>query len=236
MKVWFNKVHHSRRTMIETEDDLIAIGRDPANSIVLKSPLVSKRQAIVRRENGKLHLENIGINSCMIGDVEVIGGESVTFAPGETVRIWPFTLTFETDEAAPISRAELEAHLRSIVADLELKVHQKLLERFDLYELENNRIGDADSILLLEKNIDDVCRELDLFGPDNDPLLEEIIGLTLHDLLINQLILESGDEYHSNFIPLTHNEFDVPATLVPERETELEILLGFVRERLDLGD
>ncbi|MGH7198979.1 MAG: FHA domain-containing protein, partial [Planctomycetaceae bacterium] len=234
MKIWFNKVHDSRRTVVETDRDVVGIGRDPSNTIVLQSPLVSKRQAVVRRENGRLKLENVGINSCMIGDAEVIGGESMHFAPGETVRIWPFTLTFESEEAAPISRAEMEAHLRSQTADLELRVHRKLLERFDLYELESNRIGDADSVLMLERHIEDVCRELNLFGPENDALLEEIIGLVLRDLLINQLILESDREELGSFAKLTHNEFDVPATLVPERETELANLLHYTRERLQL--
>jgi pSer/pThr/pTyr-binding forkhead associated (FHA) protein len=94
MKIWFNKVHESRRSLVETDQDAITIGRDGANKIVLNSPLVSKRQAIVRRENGKLRLENVGINSCMIGDVELIGGESLTFSAGETLRILPYNLTF----------------------------------------------------------------------------------------------------------------------------------------------
>jgi len=235
MKVWFNKVHESRRTMFETEESVIRIGRDTSNDVVLKSPLVSKRQAVVRRENGKLLLENIGINSCMIGSTELIGGESTEFRPGETVRIWPFTLTFEAEEAAPIGRAEMETHLRSIMSDLELRVHQKLLERFDLYDLENNRVGDEESILVLERHIEDVCHELNLFDPQNDALLEEVIGLNLKDLIINQLILESDrDELGGGIINLTYNEFDVPATLVPERETELENLIHFARERLAL--
>ena len=104
MKVWFNKVHDSRQSMIETVDDTIRIGRDPSNLVVLQSPLVSKRQAVVRRANGKLVLENVGLNSCMIGETELSGGESAEFSPGETVRIWPYTLTFESAEAAPISR------------------------------------------------------------------------------------------------------------------------------------
>lgn len=220
--------------MVETDQDPIAIGRDASNQIVLNSPLVSKRQAVVHRENGKLRLENIGINSCMVGDAELIGGESLLFSPGETVRIWPYTLTFESEEVAPISRAEMEAHLRSIMADLELRVHAKLLERFDLYELENRRMGDTESILLLERQIEDVCRELNLFGQENDPLLEEIVGLTLRDLLVNQLILESDRDELATISQLTYNEFDVPATLVPERETELDNLLHYARERLDL--
>ena len=234
MKIWFNKVHDSRRQQIETEEPEISVGRDRSNVLVLQSPLVSKRQAVIRRDNGRLQFENVGINSCMVGDTEVMGGQSVGFAAGETVRVGPFTLTFESDEAAPISRAELEAHLRSIMADLELRVHRRLLARFDLYELEASRLGDNESILLLERHIEDVCRELNLFGTDNVSLLEEVIGLILRDLTINQLILESDRESLDSLARLTWNEYDVPQTLVPEREAELENLMHFIRERLEL--
>ncbi|HTN04422.1 MAG TPA: ATPase, T2SS/T4P/T4SS family [Planctomycetaceae bacterium] len=234
MKIWFNKIHDSRRTLIETEESTIRIGRDPSNTIVLQSPLVSKRQAVVSRESGQLKLENIGINGCMVGEVEVLGGHSALFKAGDSVRIWPFTLTFESEEVSPISRAELEAHLRSLMADVNQRVHRKLLERLDLYEIENSRVGNPDTIVLLERNIEDVCRELNLFGTDNEQLLEEIVGLTLRDLLINQLILESGKENLDSLARLTYNEFDIPATLVPEREAELHNLLVFSRERLDL--
>lgn len=235
MKVWFNKVHESRRQSIETDATEITVGRDRANVLVLQSPMVSKRQATIRREDGKLVFQNLGINSCMVGDTEVMGSDSVQFSAGESVRIGPFSLTFESDEAAPISRAELETHLRSIMADLELRVHRKLLSRFDLYELETNRLGDTNSILLLERHIEDVCRELNLFGPENDALLDEIIGLVLRDLMVNQLILESDREQHDSLAKLTYNEYDIPQTLVPERETELRSLIQFGTERLELA-
>ncbi|MBL8850819.1 MAG: Flp pilus assembly complex ATPase component TadA [Planctomycetaceae bacterium] len=236
MKIWFNKIHDSRRSMIEVADGAeISIGRDMGNTLILKSPLVSKRQAVVSRDNGEFQLTNVGINSCMVGDAEVLGGETRSFSLGETIRIWPYTLNFELEEAAPISRQQLDAHLRSLMSDLASRVHRKLLERFDLYELEHNQLGNQDSILLLERHIEDVCREMRLFAEQNDPLLEELIGLTLRDYVINQLILESDDErFRTNH--LTWNEFDVPATLVPERETELQNLLHFTAERLKLSE
>jgi len=236
LKIWFNKIHDSRRAMIEVADGAeISIGRDTSNTLVLKSPLVSKRQALVIRDNGQFRLTNVGINSCVVGEAEVLGGETRTFSLGETVRIWPYTLNFELEEAAPISRQQLDAHLRSLMSDLASRVHRKLLERFDLYELEHNQLGNQDSILLLERHIEDVCREMRLFAEQNDPLLEELIGLTLRDYVINQLILESDDErFRTN--NLTWNEFDVPATLVPERETELQNLLHFTAERLKLNE
>ena len=106
----------------------------------------------------------MGLNSCVVGDEEVLGGQTAVFEPGTKVRIWPYTLTFEAEKAATVSRSELEAHLRSIMADLELRIHRKLLERLDLYEFETNRGSDPQSILLLENNIEDVCRELNVFG------------------------------------------------------------------------
>jgi Flp pilus assembly CpaF family ATPase len=236
MKIWFNKLSESRRSMLEVDDSVVTIGRDPSNRVVLHSPLVSRQHAVVRIADGKLRLENVGLNSCIVGDEEVLGGQSAVFEPGTKVRIWPFTLTFEAEQAATVTRGELEAHLRGIVADLELRIHRKLLERLDLYEFETNRAGDTESILLLENNIEDVCRELDLFGLENESLLEEITGLTLRDHLVNRLIMETGTQEYFDLAALSSNEFDVPATLVPEREVELHGLLQFCRERLNLAE
>ncbi|MBI1900248.1 MAG: Flp pilus assembly complex ATPase component TadA [Planctomycetia bacterium] len=235
MKVWYNKVNESRRALVESDKPEVTIGRDADNLVVLKSPLVSRHHAVVRSSNGQLQLENVGLNSCLVGEQEVLGGEKVEFLPGVKVRIWPYTLTFETETAPIISQQELEAHLRSVMADLELKIHRKLLERLDLYELENSRISNPENILLLENNIEDVCREMNVFAGTNDALLEELSGLTLRDHLINQLIMERGEDEYFDLAALTTNEFDVPATLVAERETELHALLQFVRERLQLG-
>ena len=233
MRVWFNKINESRRVMVEIPDLEASIGRDASNHVVLASPLVSRRHAVVRLDNGRLHLENVGLNSCVVGDEEVLGGQAAVFDPGAKVRIWPFTLTFEAEKAAVITRGELEAHLRSIMADLELRIHRKLLERLDLYEFEA-KSNDTASILLLENNIEDVCRELKVFEPDNEPLLEEITGLTVRDHLVNQIIMDSGAEAYFDLATLTSNQFDVPASLVPEREAELHSLLQFARKRLSL--
>ncbi len=236
MKVWYNKIHDSRRTMVEIAEPVINIGRDATNTIVLQSPLVSKRHAVITQLNGKLLLENVGINGCMVGDTEVLGGQSLEFTAGQPVRIWPFSLTFEAETASAITRLQLEAHLRSIMADLELRIHKQLLERLDLYELESNRVGNTESILLLENNIEDICRELNLFGPENAPLLEEVTGLTLRDYLVNKLILEGRSALMISAAALFKNEFDIPATLIAEREAELHELLRYTREKLALDD
>jgi Flp pilus assembly CpaF family ATPase len=235
MKIWFNKLHESRRTMIEVRDTTVHLGRDPANTIVLSSPLVSKRHAVVTWDGAKFRLENIGMNGCEVGDQEVLGGEIAEFQPGVRVRIWPFTLTFEAESPAQITPRQLEAHLRRVSAELELRIHKKLLERFDLVELETSRIGDPETALMLENHIDDICRELNLFGSENEPLLEEITGLTLRDSLINQLILESRE---NEDVPnsWTAGEFAVSSTLVPEREMELENLLSHARKKLKLDE
>ena len=236
MKVWYNKVNESRRSVLEVDSTEVTIGRDPSNTVCLQSPLVSRRHAVVRMVDGKLHLENVGLNSCVVADEEVLGGQTAVFTPGAKIRIWPYTLTFEAEKAATITLGELEAHLRSIMAELELRIHRKLLERLDLYEFETNLAGDNESILLLENNIEDVCRDLKVFAPENEALLEEITGLVLRDHLINQLIMETGTEEYFDLAALSITEFDVPATLVPEREAELHSLLRFVRERLKLEE
>ena len=236
MKVWFNRISESRRSMIDLEGPEFRIGRDQENDIVLTSPLVSRQHAVVRVAGEQLELENLGINSCLVGDAEILGGQTASFTPGAKIRIWPYTLSFQTESASSFSQAEIEAHLRSEMANLELDIHQKLLERLDLYEFEGERGANQDSIILLENNIEDVCRDMNVFGEQNETLLEEITGITLRDQLVNQLILETQDEdIVFDLAVLTSNEFDIPATLVPERETELHSLLSFIREKMQLN-
>ncbi|MFW6169151.1 MAG: ATPase, T2SS/T4P/T4SS family [Planctomycetota bacterium] len=236
MKIWFNKVNESRRSMVDVEANEVRIGRDPNNGVVLRSPLVSRHHAVVRIDNGELELENLGANSCLVGEDEVMGGSRVRFPSSVKVRIWPFTLSFETEEKVAVTRRELESHLRSIIADLELKIHQTLLERLDLYDMEMSRRDQRETILSLENNIEDVCNELSVFDEANQAMLEEITGVAFHDHTINRLIMETNDDEVFDLASLTSNEFDVPATLVPERETELHGLLQFIRERLELDD
>jgi len=236
VKIWYNKVNESRRTLFETEAIEVTIGRDNDNDIVLRSPLISRQHAIIRLRDGQLSVQNVGLNSCLVGDRELLGGEEAAFTPGIKLRIWPYTLTFESEVAATVTPQEVEAHLRGVMAALELRIHQKLLERLDLYELENNRVHNRDNILLLENNIEDVCRELEVFGQHNESLLDELTVLTLRDLLVNQIIMETEHDDFFDLASITANEFDVPATLVPERETELHNLLQYIREKLRLDE
>ena len=222
--------------MLDLTGTEFSIGRDQDNDVVLTSPLVSRQHAVVRLHEDKFELENLGINSCLVGDTEILGGQTASFTPGAKIRIWPYTLSFQTESISSFSQSEIESHLRSEMAKLELDIHQKLLHRLDLYEFEGERGANQDSIILLENNIEDVCRDMNLFGMQNEQLLEEITGITLRDQLVNQLILETtDDDIVFDLAVLTSNEFDVPATLVPERETELHSLLSFIREKMDLN-
>jgi pilus assembly protein CpaF len=242
VKIWFNKINESRRSIFEVEDKdeqgepldvVVTIGRDPANMLVLESPLVSRRHAVVRRSGNNFELENVGLNICMIGESEVGVGETVTFDSGMPVRIWPFTLSFELESVPQVSREEYDSHVRNVMANLEQRIHKQLLERLDLVGMESSRTPDKQSILLLENNIEDCCREMQVFSAENEDLLNNVVGLVLRDLLTNQIILEGGQE-GSILAPLTCNEFDVPATLIPERETELQNLMRMLKEKLQL--
>ena len=48
MKIWFNKLHESRRSVVELAGPEITIGRDATCDVVLASPLVSRKHAVVR--------------------------------------------------------------------------------------------------------------------------------------------------------------------------------------------
>jgi Flp pilus assembly CpaF family ATPase len=244
LKIWFNKINESRRSIFEIEDkdendnaiDVeITIGRDPSNMLVLESPLVSRRHAVVRKIDNHFEIENVGLNVCMVAEADVGVGETVTFQSGTPVRIWPYTLSFELETVPQVSRNEYDAHVRNVMANLEQRIHRQLLERLDLVGMESSRTPDQNSILLLENNIEDCCREMAVFSEENEELLDSVVGLVLRDMLTNQIILEgSQDSKETKPAALTSNEFDVPATLIPERETELQNLMRMMKDKLQL--
>jgi len=242
VKIWFNRVNDSRRSILETSDcdeagdpiDVeITVGRDPSNMLVLESPLVSRHHALIRRHGEHFEFKNIGLNACLVGDRDVGVGETVRFQSGSQIRIWPFTLSLELESVNRVSRSDMESHVRGEMTHLEQRIHRQLLERLDLVGMENSRNPERDSILLLENNIEDSCRELEVFSEGNQELLSKIVGMVLRDLVTNQIILDAGQDMEV-ISPLSSNEFDVPATLIPERETELKNLLKMLREDLQL--
>jgi Flp pilus assembly CpaF family ATPase len=235
MKIWFNKLQDSRRQVVEVAGPEISIGRDATCDVVLASPLVSRQHAVLRLTGGGIELENLGLNSCLVGATEVLGGQRLEFSPGERVRIWPFTLTFEQEATPTLTRAEIEQHVRAQLATLELEIHKQLLARLDLVDIEDDRTTLRARVLLLENHIEDIARELGLFHDRNEGLLAEIAGVALRDLLVHQLVMEADWQAPPDLAALTSNEFDVPATLVPERETELHSLLHHLRTPLELG-
>src|SRR4030095_3704582 len=216
MKIWFNKLHDSRRQVIEVAGPEVTIGRDAGCDVVLASPLVSRQHAVLRLRPGGIELENLGLNSCLVGATEVLGGQRLEFSPGERVRIWPFTLTFEQEATPTLTRAEIEQHVRAQLAALELEIHKQLLARLDLVDIEDDRTTLRARVLLLENHIEDIARELGLFHERNEGLLAEIAGVALRDLLVHQLVMEADWQAPPDLAALTSNEFDVPATLVPE--------------------
>jgi len=242
MKIWFHRINDSGRTIFEIEDKNaagdhidteITIGRDPSNMLVLASPLVSRNHAVIRRRGKNFEFENVGLNACLIGETDVGVGQTVVFECGTAIRIWPFTLSVEQETASQVSRTDFDEHVRGEMTKLEQRIHRQLLERLDLVGMESSRRPERASIMLLENNIEDCCREMNLFSDENRDLLSKIVGLVLRDLLTNQIILDRGSG--SGVIsPLTCNEFDVPATLIAERETELANLLKMLREELQL--
>ena len=176
MKVWYNKINESRRSVVEVADAEVTIGRDPDNAVCAASPLVSRRHAVVRASDGKLYLENVGLNSCIVGDEEVLGGQTAVFEPGTKVRIWPFTLTFEAEKAAPSPARSWKATSARSWPTWNCASTASCWSGSTCTSSRPIAPATPQSILLLENNIEDVCRDMQAFAAENEALLEEITG------------------------------------------------------------
>ena len=169
MKVWFNKINESRRSVVEVTDAEVTIGRDPANAVVPAKPAglaaarrgaAGRRQAAAgergpeqlhrgrrgsaRRADGRLRAGHEGPHLALHAHLRGREGRRRSPAPSWkpiSARSWP---SWSCGSTASCSSGSTSTSSRPTAA------------------------SDPQSILLLENNIEDVCRELGVFGPENE--------------------------------------------------------------------
>ena len=139
MKIWFNKIHDSRRaTDRSREGDEVTIGRDPDNTARAAKP--ARLQAAGRRaarSTASSSWRTSASTAAWSASGRCSAARPRAFSPGETVRIWPYHAHVRVGRSgAHQPAASWRPTSARSCPDLELRVHRKLLERLDLYELE----------------------------------------------------------------------------------------------------
>ncbi|HLU67863.1 MAG TPA: FHA domain-containing protein, partial [Kofleriaceae bacterium] len=129
-------------------DGPFAIGRDPGCDLVLGSPDVSRRHAVVARVGGGLFLTDTSINGTAVAG-EVVIGRTAAIPPGAAVSVGRYLLRFAPEEAPAALDAAPAALERApaaperpdgprpveVSAAVRRELHRNLLAHLDLVKL-----------------------------------------------------------------------------------------------------
>jgi len=116
------------------EGDLLEVGRDPELGIVLHDPTVSRRHALVRRQDGRLTIEDAGSRfGTFVNDRSLRVGETLALKDGDIVRIGHAQIVCRFEREAETMEATVEnaafaaqANARVLVLEGEIVRRQPL--------------------------------------------------------------------------------------------------------------
>ena len=108
------------------------IGHAKDCEIVVVSRFVSRYNALIAYSRKGFTLQLIGANSIYVNDLEVRRDESVTLAGGDRIRIGEYVLSVISSESKRAESATRNLDLAKKFAELEVKLHDELLQRLDL--------------------------------------------------------------------------------------------------------
>jgi len=249
MRVLYNNFVDNTRYVVDVKGDRIRIGRSSDNEVVLNSPFVAPRAAVLSRApgGGSWELAVLGLNSVQVGEGEVFGGGRARVEGGQTFRIFPFTITLERDEKAgpdaPARRSRLDEEASQLLG----RVHLELLGRMNL-RLEESTPGldDDAALLAVERNIEEIARAQGLLDRRSAELCDHCAGSAVRSAILESLVevdeAAGGDAWRADA------GWSALVTAVPEREEELRSFaarciaaLGAdrsadVTERVDVAD
>ena len=187
-----NTLSGSRLT-VELTDEPAMIGRPEPDSappaVPLKSPMVSREQALLKKEDGAWVLEHLGYNETVLGDLTLTQGKTYRIEPGNEIRIAEYVLFLE--EEAQVDETPKSGLRDRELVEFEHDIHEKLLDRMDL------RRGDAAASLesaetraRIEEHLDALLGEA--IGRASEGLLEHIVCTNMHRRLTWMITAAGG--------------------------------------------
>ena len=229
MKVWYNNLLESRRSVAEVHHSRIRIGRRRDMDITLPSPFVADEAAVLRQRGERWELTVLGMNVCDVGGRRVRPGESVPVAGGEAINIFPFQLTLDLTTKPAQSREESSLALDEEMSQFIRQMHVQLLALMDLTAVDAPQSLSDEYLLSVENNLDEIARMLGITEQKNTPLVTHIAGHCARSRLLERLV-ERAAQGPATAAARSHWGRLVSA--VPQREIELNVILQRVWSKL----
>ena len=231
MRIAYNKIGQSNGKLFEVSTPVVRVGSDPdTNDIVLSSPFVAPRAAVLNRSGPHWEITTLGENDIFVDNQVIRVGERAIVFAQQAIRIYPFSLTLDGDTEAltgPSRLEQLDQHLAQLVLD----VHRDLLDRMDVSDSDDARRESDSYLLKLESDIEEIARLRGFLDEALDALRLYSAGRAVQAGLLSR-ILEDNDAPRWG----GDGRWTRLQTAVPDLETELDGLVSLLERQLKLSE
>lgn len=232
MRIWYNNILDNTRYAVDVRGNRVRIGRNADSDIVLNSPFIAGEALSLFRSGSHWELVALGMNGCQVDDEEVHGGETHAVGHGQTIKLFPYTLTLEIQ--GPLNEG-LDATTRVLdqeMSDLIKIIHLDLLRQMDLESgTDPSRTQSDEYLLVLEQNLEEIARLNGLKDKKKIRLVQHIAGHAVRAEILNKLVAHSGQATH---VLQKDEHWSRLVSQVPDREKELRNTADYFAGKLDL--
>jgi Flp pilus assembly CpaF family ATPase len=236
MKIWYNNILDSRRYAAEIVGKRVSIGRATDNDIVLNSPFVAERAAVLQQTDSRWELVSLGRNGCKLEGKSLCPGERGWIEQSRLFQVFPFQFMLDNIPAECSEPLVLYRERDLAMLQLIRKMHAELLALMDLGDAEGPRNENEEYLLILERNIEEIARQQNLLAIENVDLLRHVAGHCVRSGIVERILEQDTPlaDLAGHLTPLWSRLISA----VPERENELELLVQRLATQLevDAGD
>ncbi len=125
------------------------IGRETESDIVLDSPFVSERQAILRHERDQVGIKPVGSVPVKVGGKSLPNHETYVLRLDDEIEIGQYLITLR--DAQRDAMQHIDASQAQALHELEKECHQDLLGRLDLRKLDPKKLAPEEYRRLVEE-------------------------------------------------------------------------------------
>jgi len=225
MRITYSLKGNAAKRIFDRDTEMVRIGSEASNDIVLSNPYISLKHAVLSRNNLNWELTNVGENEILIGNQRLLRGERAVITANEPIEIFPFVLHFEA-RGGVAAGAKLDERLSHLI----LSVHSELLERMDdLLDADSSKLN-RQQLQRIEDDIAEIARLHGFLEPSEADCLLHAAGMSVQSALLSQVI---EDNVASQRGWNTDRKWSEMVTASAELERELTLRAQSIDLRVD---
>ncbi len=187
MQIRYHNVHETRSFVATVLGEQISLGRSSACDLVLKSPFVCSEAAVLRRRAGAWTLQVLNQNGCVLDNVEIGSGKTVSLAANATFRLFPYEFTLDPDDSTELTDDDIWNDLENRSLELVRRMHIALLEQMNVAAMQSDQMNE-EYLLRIERNLEVIAKECGIADIENADLMLHLAGHCVRGELIDETL------------------------------------------------